>query len=131
MTHDPLDALTLADRLVFIDAGRVAQTGSPEEVIARPRDPYVAHVVGLNLYRGRVIDDATVATAIGPIVAGGVGTTGTCWVAFPPAAVSLYPELHVGSPRNAFECTVAPSRSSASSPGCASRQPMAILSWRR
>lgn len=107
VTHDPLDALTLADQLVFIDGGRIAQSGSPEEVIARPRDPYVAHVVGLNLYRGDAVDPTTVATAIGPIVTGGADAHGTCWVAFPPAAVSLYPELHLGSPRNAFRCTVA------------------------
>lgn len=107
VTHDPLDALTLADHLVFIDDGRIAQSGSPEEVIARPRDLYVAHVVGLNLYPGRAIDDATVTTEMGPIVTSGVETRGSCWVAFAPAAVSLYPELPVGSPRNAFECTVA------------------------
>lgn len=107
VTHDPLDALTLADQLVFIDSGRIAQSGSPEEIIARPRDPYVAHVVGLNLYPGQAIDDATASTALGPIVTSGVNAAGSCWVAFAPAAVSLYPELPVGSPRNVFRCTVA------------------------
>ncbi|MBC7310164.1 MAG: ABC transporter ATP-binding protein [Tetrasphaera sp.] len=107
VTHDPLDALTLADRLVFIDQGRIAQEGPPEEVIARPRDPYVAHIVGLNLYQGQTVDDATVSTVIGPVMTSGVESRGSCWVAFAPAAVSLYPELPVGSPRNAFRCTVA------------------------
>lgn len=51
-THDPLDALTLADQLVFVEDGRVAQVGSPDEVVARPRTAYVASLVGLNLLAG-------------------------------------------------------------------------------
>ena len=53
VTHDPLDALALADRIVIIEDGRVTQTGLPSEVTARPRTPYVAELVGTNLYRGR------------------------------------------------------------------------------
>ena len=106
VTHDPLAALPLADRLVFIEGGRIVQSGPPAEVIARPRDPYVAHVVGLNLYAGQTVDATTVATPLGPIVTGGTEHTGEVWIAFAPAAVSLYPELPVGSPRNVFAATV-------------------------
>lgn len=102
VTHDPLDALTLADALVFIEDGEVVQTGTPSEVIARPRDPYVAHVVGLNLYAGRPLDASAVSTVLGPVVTGGISHSGRSWVAFPPAAVSLFPEHPVGSPRNSF-----------------------------
>ena len=106
VTHDPLDALTLADQLVFIDAGRIVQAGPPAEVIVQPRDAYVAEVVGLNLYAGQPVDDSTVATPIGPVVTSGVTHSGPSWVAFAPAAVSLFPEVPGGSPRNTFHTTV-------------------------
>ncbi len=51
VTHDALDALTLADHVVVLDAGRVAQQGPPGEVSARPRTEHVARLVGLNVLR--------------------------------------------------------------------------------
>jgi molybdate transport system ATP-binding protein len=51
VTHDALDALTLADRVVVLDEGRVAQQGTPEDVAAHPRTPHVARLVGLNVLR--------------------------------------------------------------------------------
>lgn len=51
VTHDALDALTLADRVLVLDAGEVAQEGSPQEVSARPRTEHVARLVGLNVIR--------------------------------------------------------------------------------
>lgn len=66
VTHDPLDALTLASRLVFLDAGRVVQTGTPAEIVARPRSPYVAEVVGLNLYAGDATEEGPVRLGPSP-----------------------------------------------------------------
>ena len=106
VTHDPLDALTLSDHLVFIAEGRVVQSGSPADVIARPRDAYVAHVVGLNLYPGDPLDHSSVSTVLGQVVTSGVDHEGPTWITFAPSAVSLYPELPLGSPRNAFHTTV-------------------------
>ncbi len=51
VTHDALDALTLADRVLVLDEGRVAQEGTPQEVAARPRTEHVARLVGLNVIR--------------------------------------------------------------------------------
>jgi molybdate transport system ATP-binding protein len=51
VTHDALDALTLADRVLVLDEGEVAQEGTPEEVAARPRTEHVARLVGLNVIR--------------------------------------------------------------------------------
>lgn len=51
VTHDALDALTLATRVVVLEGGRVAQEGPPEEVAARPRTEHVARLVGLNVVR--------------------------------------------------------------------------------
>lgn len=54
VTHDPVDAFTLADRVVVLDRGVVVQSGSLAEVAAHPRSRYVADLVGLNLVPGTV-----------------------------------------------------------------------------
>jgi molybdate transport system ATP-binding protein len=53
VTHDAIDALTLADRVLVLDDGAVAQVGRPAEVAAEPRTPHVARLVGLNLVADR------------------------------------------------------------------------------
>ncbi len=52
VTHDPLDAMTLADRLLVIEEGRVVQDAAPEQVARQPATAYVAHLVGLSLFQG-------------------------------------------------------------------------------
>ena len=52
MTHDPIDASVLADRLIVLEHGRVVQQGTPLQVARRPRTDYVARLVGLNLLAG-------------------------------------------------------------------------------
>ena len=54
VTHDPVDALALADRIVVLEDGRVVQDGRPSDVASRPRTQYLARLMGLNLHRGRV-----------------------------------------------------------------------------
>jgi molybdate transport system ATP-binding protein len=49
VTHDAIDALTLADRVLVLDEGQVAQVAPPAEVAAEPRTEHVARLVGLNL----------------------------------------------------------------------------------
>ncbi len=56
VTHDPVDAHALADRVVVLEAGRVVQTGTLAEVTAHPRTRYVADLVGVNLITGDVVD---------------------------------------------------------------------------
>ena len=46
VTHDREEALTLADRIAVVDAGRVVQYGTPEEVFHRPASPFVAGFMG-------------------------------------------------------------------------------------
>jgi molybdate transport system ATP-binding protein len=60
VTHDPLEAMVLADRLVVVERGRVVQDGTPADVARRPVTRYVARLMGLNLYAGRMGDDGTV-----------------------------------------------------------------------
>jgi molybdate transport system ATP-binding protein len=58
ITHDPLEALLLADRLVILEGGRVVQTGTPDEARQRPLSAYVASLVGVNLVAGVLREDA-------------------------------------------------------------------------
>ncbi|MGH3347043.1 MAG: TOBE domain-containing protein, partial [Nocardioides sp.] len=51
VTHHAIDALTIADRVLVLDGGEVAQIGTPDEVSQRPRTDHVARLVGLNVVR--------------------------------------------------------------------------------
>jgi molybdate transport system ATP-binding protein len=105
VTHDPLDAFVLADRLVIVEDGRVVQEGDAAAVTARPRTDYVARLVGLNLYRG-VAHDHGVRLAGGFTLTVADPARGEVFVAFPPAAVALHPHRPDGSPRNTWPATV-------------------------
>ena len=106
VTHDPLDAMMLADRLVILEHGRVVQTGDAAAITSRPRTDYVARLVGLNLYRGRA-DGGLVDLGDGFALTTATPQHGAVFVAFPPAAVALYAQRPDGSPRNLWRATVA------------------------
>jgi ABC-type Fe3+/spermidine/putrescine transport system ATPase subunit len=61
VTHDREEAMTMADRIVVMEAGRIAQVGAPEEVYHRPVSPFVATFMGA---------DNTIALKIGEGPAG-------------------------------------------------------------
>ncbi|MGN9845924.1 ABC transporter ATP-binding protein [Nonomuraea sp. H19] len=104
VTHDPLDAMVLADRLIVIENGAIVQQGPPAEVARRPRTDYVARLVGLNLYRG-LGDGARVK--VGELLFSTIEQLeGPAFVAFSPAAVALYRTRPDGSPRNLWQATV-------------------------
>ena len=63
VTHDPVDAYALADRVAILDGGRIVQTGTLAEVTAHPRSRYVADLVGVNLVSGSVADGVLVTRA--------------------------------------------------------------------
>jgi molybdate transport system ATP-binding protein len=105
VTHDPLDALVLADRLVIVEHGEVVQEGSAATITAQPRTDYVARLVGLNLYRGQA-SGHQVRLADGFRLTAGDPQDGDVFVAFPPSAVALHPRQPDGSPRNAWPATI-------------------------
>ncbi|MEU6811398.1 ABC transporter ATP-binding protein [Streptomyces sp. NPDC046831] len=107
VTHDPLDAMVLADRLVVVEHGRVVQEGTPSAIARRPRTDYIARLVGLNLYRGRA-EGHTVRLEAGPAVTTTEDLAGAVFVAFPPGAVTLHRDRPTGSSaRNLWACEVA------------------------
>ncbi len=84
VTHHAIDALTIADRVLVLDEGRIAQIGTPQEVSQRPRTEHVARLVGLNVVR----DERTLT-------------------AFTPEAVAVSLAEPVGSPRLRWQGRVA------------------------
>jgi molybdate transport system ATP-binding protein len=110
VTHDPLDALLLADRVVVLDRGRVVESGPSTEVLARPRSAFAGRLAGLNLLRGtwhegavRVREGWSVAGRLeGPAPDDGADAI----AAFRPQAVAVYEDTAHGSPRNAFDVHV-------------------------
>ncbi|MET7482698.1 ABC transporter ATP-binding protein [Streptomyces sp. NPDC005538] len=107
VTHDPLDAMVLADRLVVIEHGTVVQEGAPADIARHPRTDYIAQLVGLNLYKGRA-DGHTVTLDTGPAITTTEDLTGEVFVAFPPSAVTLFRDRPTGSSaRNLWRCEVA------------------------
>ncbi|MFJ3662309.1 ABC transporter ATP-binding protein [Streptomyces sp. NPDC090119] len=107
VTHDPLDAMVLADRLVVIEHGQVVQQGTPTEIARHPRTDYIAQLVGLNLYRGEA-DGHAVRLDAGPTITTTEDLSGPVFVAFPPVAVTLFRDRPTGaSARNLWRCEVA------------------------
>src|SRR5512132_1450175 len=104
VTHDPLEAIALADRLVVLEGGRITQTGTPDQVSAQPRSRYVAELVGVNLYRGRA-DGRTVQLAGGGTVVAANINHGDVFAAVHPHAVALHRRVAEGTPRNVWAGT--------------------------
>lgn len=106
VTHQPLEAITLADRLVILEQGHVVQDGPVAEVTRRPRSDWAAGLVGLNLYRGRArgheVDLGGNATLIAA-----ASVTGDVFAVVHPRAVSVHTEQPSGSPRNVWPGTIA------------------------
>jgi molybdate transport system ATP-binding protein len=114
VTHEPLEAMALADRLVVLEDGRVVQSGTPAEIRARPRSQYTASLVGLNLLSGVVVVEGghcSIDTGEGLVVIGNRGlAAGTRVLAtVHPRAITLgvQPRRPSTSARNVFEAAVA------------------------
>ncbi|MFF1251898.1 sulfate/molybdate ABC transporter ATP-binding protein [Pseudarthrobacter sp. NPDC058329] len=112
ITHDVLDALMLADRVVILEDGRISEEGPTREVLERPRSPFAAGLAGLNLIPGILTADG-LRTAGGQAIAGHVEDPGparegdpAAVAVFPPSAVSVFLDDAHGSPRNYFEVTI-------------------------
>jgi molybdate transport system ATP-binding protein len=109
VTHDPLDAAVIGDRLAVLDGGRVVQEGSREDLLAHPRAPFVAGLVGLNVYEADLAPGSGLKSArVGPVEFHVLADelSGRVHLAFAPSAVSLAGAPPVGSIRNAFRARV-------------------------
>lgn len=102
VTHDQEEALSLSDRVVVMNLGRIEQVGTPFEIYNFPQTHFVASFVGtLNILPAEVVDPAQgVIRVAGQIVQTERPLTGT--VVGEPVALALRPELIVVDAANGF-----------------------------
>jgi molybdate transport system ATP-binding protein len=106
VTHDPLEALTMADRIVVIDGGTVVQVGTPDDIRRRPRSPYVAALLGVNLLAGRITSAGQFVLDAGSELQVSSAETGPALAVIDPSAVSLFTNEPHGSVRNCWRTVV-------------------------
>ena len=129
ITHDLIDVLTLADRVLVLEAGKVVESGRVADVLVAPRSDFGARIAGVNLVRGRMVGPGTLCDAAGNNWHGvnwhGVNWNGIpeedsgspagepltmrqeCVAVFAPAGVAVYREQPHGSPRNSVRVRIA------------------------
>ena len=106
VTHDPIEALLLAHRIVVLERGRVVQAGAPAEITSRPLTPYVARLVGMNLYLGTADGDTVRVDGGGSVVAADA-PAGRVLAALRPSAITVHTEApHGSSARNVWAATI-------------------------
>jgi molybdate transport system ATP-binding protein len=101
VTHDPLEAVAMADRLIVMEDGHLVQTGTAAEVTEHPRSQYVADLVGVNLLRGNA-DHGSVKLSSGQVVAAARAELGEVFAVVHPRAVAIHQTHPEGSPRNVW-----------------------------
>lgn len=112
VTHDPLEAMVMTDRLVVVEEGHIVQQGTPAAVARRPATQYIARLVGLNLYPGTL--DASGHIALdggGTLVATSPGDAppagGRVLAAIRPTTIAVHTARpDHSSPRNVWQGTV-------------------------
>ena len=68
VTHDQSEAMTTADLIAVMNAGRIEQAGTPEDIYDRPRSEFVARFIGSsNVLKGKTLDDARIDFAGVPL----------------------------------------------------------------
>jgi len=96
VTHDQVEAMTMADRLAVMDQGRILQLGTPDEVYARPASVTVAQFIGspgINLLPGTVGTDGTVELLDTPLpVAVDASPGSSVTIGVRPEAIRLVPD---------------------------------------
>lgn len=103
VTHDPVDVVALADRVVVLEAGVVVQDGSPAELARAPRTTWLAGLLGQNAWHGTTDATGLAVTTGGHIRAAEPLVAGLSALALvEPAAVTLHRTPPESSARNVF-----------------------------
>ncbi|MFI8961939.1 ABC transporter permease [Streptomyces sp. NPDC053493] len=107
VTHDPVEAVSLADRVLVLDEGRALQDAPPAEVTRHPHSPWVARMLGRNAWPGTATAEGLALPGGGTLVTAEPLTPGTEALAvIAPEAVAVHREKPEGSPRNVWPGTV-------------------------
>jgi len=108
ITHDPADAFLLADRIAVLEAGRITQVGTSDDIRQRPATAYGAAVAGTNLLRGSNNDGMLTLDDHGHVLqTSDTSVRGPVLITIHPTAIALHTAQPSGSPRNSWRTTVA------------------------
>lgn len=103
VTHDPVEAVSLADRVLVLDQGLALQDEAPAEVTRHPRSPWVARMLGRNAWSGTAGVEGLALPGGGTLVIADPLPAGTEALAIiAPEAVSVHRDRPTGSPRNVW-----------------------------
>lgn len=104
VTHDLLDTLALADRILVLEQGKVVEQGPVRQVLSQPRSRFGARFAGVNLVTGRLQGDQLLAgdTPVSGMPVTPVDGSTDGLALFRPAAVSVHLQPPHGSPRNSW-----------------------------
>jgi len=91
VTHDPEEAMFMADRLYLMQAGKVIQSGPPAEVYARPNSEFAAKFFSNINELEAVVENGVAATPLGPIAAEGWSSGSRVKVVFRPESLDCAP----------------------------------------
>ncbi len=109
VTHDVLDAILLADRVIVVNDGHVVEDGPATQVLGRPRSDFAARIAGLNMVRG-TIEGNRVLSPHGLLIEGvaeePIQQGDDVVAVFRPSAVGVYTQAPGGSPRNVIDVTI-------------------------
>lgn len=109
VTHDLIDALSLADRVIVLDDGRIVEDGRTRTVLSQPRSSFAARIAGIDLVIG-IADDHGLTTSDGAHIHGmadpGCVPGQPAVAVFSPNAVAVHLSSPTGSPRNHLAVTV-------------------------
>lgn len=103
VSHDPLDAMLLADRIVVLESGAIAQEGAPGDLARRPATPYVAALMGVNLLSGTADRGELALDGGGSLRIADQGLRGRALAVIRPEAITISLHEPQGSARNAWQ----------------------------
>ena len=98
VTHDPEEAMFLADRIVLMRDGRVVQVGTPTDLYMRPANDFAASFFGEVNALGGTVRDGRVETPVGPVLAQGRAEGEAVRVLIRPEALRLDADPGSGPP---------------------------------
>jgi molybdate transport system ATP-binding protein len=101
VTHDPIEAIALADQIFVLENGKKVQSGTPEQVTAQPRSRFAADLAGVNLLRGRAHEDHIELPGGAQLAAPDAGD-GDVFAVIHPRSISLHLHRPEGTPRNVW-----------------------------
>jgi putrescine transport system ATP-binding protein len=110
VTHDQEEAMTVADRIAVMNAGKLAQVGQPWEIYEQPATRWVADFIGdVNLIEGRVVSSglghAVIESAVGRAMVAHQGPAATgakVWIALRPEKLQIETQRPAASDQNSF-----------------------------